>query len=55
VQTGRRPVRNPLRLLPSGPDRVGGAAVRRLPAPLISQPRPAGASAGVPPASAWLL
>ncbi len=32
VQTGRRPVRNPLRLLPSGPDRVGGAAVRRLPA-----------------------
>lgn len=44
VQTGRRPVRNPLRLLPSGPDRVGGAAVRRLPARPISQPAARGAS-----------
>ena len=48
MQTGRRPVRNPLRLLPSGPDRVGGAAVRRLPAGPISQRCGAAARAGAP-------
>jgi len=51
VEIGQRPERDPLRLLPSGPDRVGEASTRRRSPPPISLLAPSGArrSGGAPP------